>query len=498
VLLILVAACVPPTRTLTSEVTLELASDAGVVDPALDGFEGLGFRWTVSGDADDCELSALRVENPTGLLRTLAPGQPTWDGRDDAGARFPPGPWAAVGRVECADGASAEAAVEGLVVRAGVTTLDFVDDGTGAAVPLAYHRLDLVTQAVTPIDMPEYAIVTGSAPLDEADGSPRAPLDPWYDAGAPPWGRGAVDTVDRNLPVAVRAGGSLAVLATLATTTLAEDGSLWPASAVPLRALPLGWTRRDDGVVVSPATSPTLGSGEETLTWTFEAQVDGAWVPIPGEAPTFHRVYRTLGPAQLRDGSALGFAPAVAWVGALAELAPVLEGAPATVPEVLDRVRDHLYENRWVVYDPGDTDYSGYSGSYIYWDYTWSELSAWLDRTDGVRLYCHSMSCLLSVLVNHEGAYASQQVLGVGFDTYLTRAAGTDYWQRWSFNSHSVASPDEGLTLWDAAVDLDGDEDPWNEPVTAVAPKGLPYEDYLALLSPDDISIVNAGQCYFR
>lgn len=495
---LLLLGCQTPTTTFPTDTRPTLVADAPVIDPALDGFEGVELTWTAGGDAQGCALVALRVENAAGGSRTLSPEAPTWDGRDDQGRRFPPGPWAAVGRVTCDDGASAEAAVQGWVVRAGVAALDFVDDGTGAAVPLAFHRLDLVTPGVTPIDMPEYAILTGAAPLDAEDGSPRPALPPWDDAGAPPWGRGEVDGVDHNLPVAVRAGGALAVVATLADTSVDEAGAIRPAAPVPLRAVPSGWTRRDDGVLVSPASSDTLGVTDEVLVWTFEAEVDGAWVPVPGTQRTTHRVYRTLGPAQLRDGSELGFAPDVAWVGVLAELAPVLEGAPATVPAVLDRVRDHLYDNRWVVYDPSDGDYSGYSGAYIYWEYTWSELSEWLDRADGVRLYCHSMSCLLSVLVNHEGAYASQQVLGVGFDTNLTRAAGTESWLRWSFNSHSVASPDDGLTLWDASVDLDGDGDPWNEPVTPVSPKGFAYADYLALLSPDDIGIVNAGQCYFR
>jgi len=94
------------------------------------------------------------------------------------------------------------------------------------------------------------------------------------------------------------------------------------------------------------------------------------------------------------------------------------------------------------------------------------------------------------------GVDAPQQVIGVGFTTNLTRAAGSETWQRWSFNSHSVVSPDEGATIWDASIDLDGDDDPYHEPIDEVAPKGLDGEEYLWRLTYDSVSIVNSGHCY--
>ena len=52
--------------------------------------------------------------------------------------------------------------------------------------------------------------------------------------------------------------------------------------------------------------------------------------------------------------------------------------------------------------------------------------------------------------------------------------------------------------LWDASIDLDGDDDPYNEPVEAVSPMGMDGEEYLWRLSYDEIGIVNSGLCYFH
>ena len=173
-----------------------------------------------------------------------------------------------------------------------------------------------------------------------------------------------------------------------------------------------------------------------------------------------------------------------------------MDGVPADPAAVLDAIRDWLHFNEWIYYDPNDASYSSYEGAYMYWTYTWSELGEWLDRTEGVHLYCHSVSCLFSVLAGSEGVYAPQQVLGVGFTTNYVRAAGTETWSTWGFNSHSVVSPDDGATLWDASIAMDGDGEPSALPVSEVHPKGLSFAEYTALLTADDIEIVNAGQCF--
>jgi hypothetical protein len=161
-------------------------------------------------------------------------------------------------------------------------------------------------------------------------------------------------------------------------------------------------------------------------------------------------------------------------------------------------LRGYLYTDPWVIYDPGVAAYSEYDGAYITWDSITSDLSAWLDRDAGLRLYCHSMSCLLSTLGNSWGADAQQLVLGVNFRTNQTRAANDEDWLRWSFNSHSVATIDDGALIWDASVDLDGDDEPSSTPVEPVDVVGMPIDEYLWRLSGDDIGVVNDGKCWVR
>jgi len=217
---------------------------------------------------------------------------------------------------------------------------------------------------------------------------------------------------------------------------------------------------------------------------------------VPGSLETEHRLYVTAGQPDLLDGADIGASPPVARVGALDAVADAVAGLPADDALVLDALRDFLHNHPEVVYNPNDRSYSGYEGDYVYWDYVWVELTDWLDHSDGTDLYCHSMSCLLSTLAGHVGVDARQQILGHYFDTHLTRAAGTSDWQDWYFYSHSVVSPDGGATIWDAAVDLDGDGDPSRQPVDPIEASGLALEDYLALLTADDIGIVGSGRCY--
>ena len=246
------------------------------------------------------------------------------------------------------------------------------------------------------------------------------------------------------------------------------------------------------------ALPETLGVQETDIAWRWQSWDGEGWVDVPGSQSTTHRIWRLGGQPQLRDGTDLGFAPATVWIAALDELQPDLQDVPVETTAILDAIRDHINQDPYLIYNPSDDAYSNYSGAYIYWDYIWSDLGDWLDRTDGLDLYCHSVSCLFSVLAGHWGVYAPQQVLGIGFNTNYTRAAGTDTWTTWSFRSHSVVSPDDGLTLWDASIDLDGDGDPSSSPSEALAPRGLSKDEYLSLLTGDDIDIVNAGLCYFQ
>ena len=449
-------------------------------------------------------------------------------GLADDGAHFDPGPVQIVATVTCEDGAQASVSELAWIARLGITQLHFgstaEDEAAGLGkVPLAYHKTDLWTHAVTVLDpgLADYAagsLEGDTSELDDADGARRSAPAPHSDPDVPPWGAGQPGDVRYNLPLAYVVGSTLQVDATLGSTGVsAHTGAVVHALGPELSdvtppdlRLVLDGASADADATIEPGGSMSLSGitvgdslGVETLTlsWSFEARADeGApWLPVPGTVETSHTLFRTAGQASLRDGESEGAAPAVAWVGVLDDLLPELDGAAPEAAEVLDALRDYLHFNQYLLYNPGDSAYTDYVGSYTSWQYITADLSGWLDRSDGLDLYCHSVSCLLSTLAGHVGIDARQQVLGTSFQTNLTRAAGDDDWQRWSFTLHSVVSPDDGQSIWDASVALDGDDDPHNEPVDEVHPMGMPLDEYLWRLSPDDhVQIISADQCYFE
>ena len=532
---VLLLGCGPDEQTTwySEAASLELAWVGGsVLDPKLEGEPELQLELHLA-QAPEGQVCAveLEVQQPgryelldaglslqVGERATLA-----WAGRDADGVTYDPGLVSLLAVAHCDGGAVAHAAAEAFVLRLGVVEVDFTEQpDDGGLVPLAFHKLDLLTFGLTELDglVPEYRGYPGDsalADLDGDDGLPRQVPAPWTDPDIPPWGDGVPDASTHSLPTAYTVGSRARLEVVAGSEAVSQhSGALLPAlghlvteaDAPPsLRLRAQGLEPVDPAAPYAPGATvgfdseplpATLGRHQLELEWSFEALGAQGWEPIPGWQTTRHELWITAGPPALRDGSDLGFAPGVAWIGVLAELEDQLTGVDPGAATVLDVVRDAVHDDPWLIYNPSDAAYTSYSGSYIYWSYIWIDLASWLDRDDGIELYCHSMSCLLSTLVGHWGVSAPQQVLGVGFQTNLVRAAGTDSWGHWTFNSHSVVSPDDGATIWDASIDVDGDEDPYSEPVEPVSPMGMDGDEYLWRLSHDDIGIVNSGLCYFH
>ena len=533
---LLLCACPPQEQTTwySEGATLELAwRGVSVLDPKLDDEPELRMEIHLA-EAPEGQRCALAVEalHQDGRSHSWDPGSSllageretlSWAGLDSEGLAFDPGLVQLIVTAACDGGASAAAALEARVVRVGVVAVDFVEQPEdGGLVPLAFHKLDLLTPGLTELDglVPEHRAHPGDealADLDDPSGQPWEAPSPWTDPDLPPWGAGGPDASAHNLPAAYAAGARARVQVTAGTDAVSQhSGAVLPAFGVLLTEVDDPPTLRlvgEDLDAVDPDTPyapgaqqsfdteplpTTLGRHELRLEWQWQVLGPDGWALLPGSQTTRHELWITAGEPALRDGTALGFAPDAAWIGVLADLEAAMTGLDPSVAPVLDGVREHLHHDDWLIYNPGDAAYTSYSGSYIYWNHIWVDLSDWLDRGDGIELYCHSMSCLLSTLAGHWGVHAPQQVLGVGFTTNLARAAGTEGWYRYGFNSHSVVSPDDGATIWDASVDLDGDDDPYNEPVDPVSPMGMDGEEYLWRLSYDDIGIVNSGLCYFH
>ncbi len=524
-LLVLGGCAGPETSGDTLRLVLTLPS-GGAIDP--EGPDAsLPLEAVLEEAPERCDLT-WSVQDPAGHRTAweagaaVGPGdsvQAEWDGCFEDGIPADPGPvWIAVAAA-CPDGSTGEDALEAWVMRLGLSAVDLQarpDDG--GAVVLAFHKRSLWEEGITVLDgMPDYRAHPAGAlsDLDDDAGAARPVVEPWANPDMPPWGDGEPGDVPYSLPSAFVAGVRVHVQATVGAIALsARTGVPGPAlgplsestRAPPIRLAGDGLEPTEGEGVVEPGgcltveagpLPATLGRTDLSLPWRFQVRWDGAWHDVPGgEVATTHRVYLLLDEPSLLDGTDRDAAPPHPWVGALEDTVEAVQGVEADTGALMDAIRDHLHLDPYLVYNPGDSAYTGYVGSYIFWDWIWADLTAWLDRRDGIECYCHSVSCLLSVLANTWGAHTEQEVLGVGFTTNYVRAAGTETWTRWGFNSHSVASPDGGATLWDASIDVDGDGDPASPPHTALAPKGLSRADYLDLLTPDEISIVNSGACY--
>jgi hypothetical protein len=526
VMAVTLAACGSGTTPVLAVLTLP---GGGVFDPKLEGAAMPLHLDLVSAPEETCQVT-WQVADRLGRASAWSPPSPVtltagavdlaWDGRLDDGLAAEPGPIDVTAIVDC-NGETATTTAGGWIVRVGVVEVELLaHPQDGGRVALAYHKVDAATPGVTVIgpDVPAYRV--GASPydagdLDENDGAARATLAPWRSPDYPPWGAGDASVGNHNLPAAYQVGararltvtpGSWAVSPRTGVPLAALGPQALAADAPRLRLAPVGLTPVDPLATLVPGTPVSfdsaplpdvLGRIELVVPWHFQAeQADGTWIDLPGHMTTVHRVYVVAGPPAIRDGSTMGAAPPVPWIGALEDLDAAVSGIAPDPVSVLTAVREYIHQNRYLQYDPGDAAYTDYTGQYIYWDYISLDLTGWLDRDDGIALYCHSVSCLFSSLAGHLGIDAPQYVLGVGFTTNYVRAAGSEEWRTWGFNSHSVISADGGAHLWDASIDMDGDSNPSALPAEALAPSGLTQAEYLSRLTNDPISVVNEGSCY--
>ena len=468
----LLACSEPAVETLTvSGVELDVASP--VLDPLLDDV-ALQVTSTLTGDELPECAHIVEAVDPAGRIATLLDADAewgassvTWDGLADDGTPFEQGIAQVQSILDCPDGVAIDA-VEVDVLRLAPVEIDFWND-----VPLAYHKASLDSYELTLVDMPVW--------IDGAE--------PWADPDRPPWGDGEPEP-PWNLPVGQVAGETMQVSAVFSDSVETDRTVLVGDDVLQT------WAPGAELTFTTPAAPTTVGRDELELTWSFHVVQGDTIAPVPGTFTSTHPRYVVVDQPWVPDGTFMGGSPSVAWIGVLEDVNEATAGIEADDHfALMDALRDHLHEDAYLVYNPSDSAYSSFSGSYITWTYTWVEMSEWLDRSSGVDLYCHSLACVLSSQANHLGLPAEYVTLAYNFQTNLTRAAGSEDWQQWSFNSHGVVTVD-GEHIWDAAVDYDGDDDPANEPVTPVSAKGVPFDEYLELLTADEIGQVNGGRCF--
>jgi len=493
------------------EGTLTLES-GHVLDPKLADDPSISISVNIV-DPGEC-TTALHITNGIGQERTLSDPEATtqWDGRDDSGRAFDPGTTNIGLRADCDGDTEVLDQAQAFIVRLAPSTIDLGSPSDEAGqVGLAFHKKSLFVKEVSPVgDRPEYKQdargILGST-IDRDDGSPRPAVAMWTNAQIPPWVDGEVAA--HNVPTAYIGESTMMAMVQFGDVAVSEARhiAVSPWGPEPENMPAIRIASSDTIVAIDRPIEVQLGTAESTMgkhihtvQWAFESEgEDGTWHTIPGSFETQHAYYVLAGAPALLDGSSFGASPAIPWIGVLEDTASIMEGVPATVEDTLDALRDYLFEHEYIIYDPSNGSYSDFEGAYMYWSSITAQVSSFLDRREGLSLYCHSMSCMLSALAGTHGVRAEQIVLGVSFRTNYARAAGTDSWGTWGFNSHSVVTPDDGETIWDSSIAMDGDDEPHDDSsIDEVMPRGMPGEEYMWRLTYDDIGIINQGLCYIE
>jgi hypothetical protein len=427
----------------------------------------------VTVDVRDATGAVVRVlADGTGWVDVVA-----WDGRDAGGAVVPLGTYTVHADL-AADGASVAVADEVTeVVRVGVTA------GTlgGDRIALCWHAAgrsgdywdggaDTATFALAALDV---------------DGVPVAVPAPWDDLYAPP-----EDPVGQNMPAAY----AWDARPTLSVVVAGDIGALEPGGAGEPGALTAaidGWTLTSGDVVpgatlVFTADAPlAAGPGviEETLALRWMA---GNTTLGTEDIPL--RIYALLGPPAFEE-EGLPYEP---WVAVIDPALRSMPGVAPTEAAVTSALVAYIYTDL-------DLSYDTRSGASAYTFYDWNgfdnanfDLSGFLDRRQGSIINCTDCAAILEAFANMLGATLEYTILVPDFDLNYIKAIGGDHFTHCPFDNggcgfsyHAVTTPDDGATIYDATLALDGDEDPRSYPSTDLLVQAIAGDEYLERLVRD-------------
>lgn len=432
--------------------TVEIAG-AAAIDPLLGGVA----TYAVSDAA--AVVTVLDTEGD--VVRTLT-GDPTWDGRDEAGAVVPLGGYTV--RAELVEDGAVVATDEALtqVVRVGLTT------GTlgGERIALCWHVANgRGGYGDGGTDTPTFQL----AGID-TDGVPTAIPEPWADLDVLP-----TDPVGQNLPAAYAWDAR-------PTLTLTVDGEIGGAA---LSAAIEGWTLTQGeaapgGTLVFTRDAP-LAEGprvvEETLTLTWmagDAVVGMQAIPL--------RMYALLGPPAFEE-TGLPYQP---WLAVIDPALRAIEGVEPDEGAVISALVDHVYYDLGLAYDTrwGASAYTQYSGDT--YDDAHFDLTGFLARRRGSTVNCTDCAAILEAFANMLGASLSYTIILQDFSLNQIRAIGATEYTNCPFGSggcgfsyHAVTTSSDGATIWDATLALDGDDDPGALPATELLVQAIGADDYL-------------------
>lgn len=426
------------------------------VDPLL-GEATFSLAYT-GGDA-----LTVEVRDPSGaVVRTLVAGAPaetaTWDGRDEAGTIVPRGEY--VVHVALADAGEpvAEDELATRVVRVGILS------GTlgGDRIPLTWHADGDyqdgglgTTFAIEAIDNGEVA-----TPLPEV----------WDDLWELP-----DDVTVTSIPAAYAWNAR-------PTLSLVVGGDVGTAALIPAID---GWTLTSGEVAPGATLVFTKDEALATGPGVLEDGLVLRWLAgghVVGEQAVPLRIYALLGaPAFEREG--VEYQP---WLAVIDPALRSMAGVEPTAAAVTSALVTHIYRNLDLAYDTawGASAYTQYAGNTF--DYAHFDLTGFLARARGSIVNCTDCASILEAFANMLGAPLSYTIITPGFNLNLIQAIGSDHYTQCPFDRggcgfsyHAVTTPDDGDTIYDATLALDGDIDPSALPATELLVQAIAGEEYL-------------------
>ncbi len=420
----------------------------------------------------------VTVADATGtVIRTLNDGSmmvdvARWDGHDDVGTMAPVGTYTVEAELLDITGATLAAATAPFyIVRVGVLS------GTlgGDRIPLVWHEQGGVAGAYVVEDATTqtFAIAT----ID--DGTTATPLPSlWDDLDSPP---ASADGV------VMPAGYAYDALPTLSLAVAGDFGD----AAVQLTLV--GWDEPQtvsSGDTATFTRKPALAVGpsvvEETvsLSWTVDLG-DGSTPVVVGTESLPLRFYATLGPPGF-DQEGPQYSP---WVAAIDPALRAIAGVAPTDADVTSALTTWVYSDLGIAYDTtyGASYYTTYGGRG--YDNSVFDFTSFLARSNGTTVNCSDCASILEAYADMVGCDLQYTILLKNFQLNFIKAiGGTDYTHcpfgpsGCGFSYHAVTTPDAAVTIYDATLDLDGDDDPSAGPFTDLPVHGVDGTEYLQRL----------------
>jgi hypothetical protein len=455
-----------------------------------------------------------------------------WDGKDDSGLLVDPAEYTV--EIHAESDAGQESATGTIhVVRIGAVEIDMTGDDNYA---IMYHKKNGVGYSYYPVDDPEWRIGEDSgsefSDMDTNDGVARPGPQPWEELSHPPQDADDPDGVEddnHSLPACFRMGGLPVLRLTLGQRCASQqsNGAVdagYPIDGLPLRVTAVGFDTSEDENV-APGTTTTIaaeeplptsvGAGISEVDLVFEYFDGEAWVELPGVQHTSHLLYRTFGPPRLAGNTA----PSMPWVAVLDTVTGIVSGDASTAVEVIEDVVEHVLTDEGLIYDLANgvhhfVDLNYYpSGGQIVLDSVLFDLTAYLDRQIPATINCSDSASILSTYLSMLGidAYYFQiwnsDYYGNGIRLNYIKVVGTTEFlnvptyggDAWGYHAIVTTEPDNSHVS-DSCIYLDGDGDPASQPCTDLVPTYVPFEEYLALLTPepDRIMATDKVKCGLR